>query len=346
MSIEQSNALAGELLSQSACETLIDYDADVYDAETGKCIAKFRKNVIPPNIQLAAFSSLQIAAKTSMNRGTSGGKVDGKIAENKVRANGKISKTSEAAQPVDSGIIGYFDRNPRMPFCRLTAFNQQHFDKFKKAYPIIKLVDKKYAELMPEHYKKQRKIADQTSQDFVIKDTAFTTVTVNKNWQTAVHKDKGDFSDGFGNLVALRKGKYLGGHFVVVRWGVGFDLQNGDLLLVDVHQWHGNTPIIKDHKKVVRLSLVMYYREHMKDCGTIAQERDRAKTKKKGEPVKGNIKTLIKDGKLTKHTKDIQKQLEQKYGKETKHKGSNKKANNTASTHKRQRVDKKNIRKK
>jgi hypothetical protein len=224
-----------------------------------------------------------------MNRGTAGGKVDGQVAQYKLRRNGKVSNTSEASNPVNSGIVGFFDRNPRMPFCRTTAFNQQHFDKFKKAYPIIKLVDKKYSELMPDHYKKQRALSKATSSDFIITDTSFTTVTVNKNWQTSVHKDVGDFKEGFGNLVALRKGKYIGGHFVVVRWGVGFDLQNGDLLLVDVHQWHGNTPIIKEDKNVVRLSLVMYYRENMIECGTMEQERKRAMKRKKGSPLKGAI---------------------------------------------------------
>ena len=124
-----------------------------------------------------------------------------------------------------SGIIGYFDRNPRFPYCRQTAFNEKQFSKFKEAYPIIKFVDVKYKELMPEHYELQRKMADETSQDFVITDTAFTTVTVNKNWQTAIHTDSGDFERGFGNLVVLRKGKYVGGYFVVPKWGVAFDIQ-------------------------------------------------------------------------------------------------------------------------
>lgn len=289
MSVKESDEMAGKLLSQTDCNQLFTEDVDVYDKDSGRCIAKFRKGVIPVAVQKEAYTALLSAAKTSMNRGTSGGEVDGKRQEFKLRANGTISKTSEAAMPVNSGIVGYFDRNPRMPFCRLTAFNQDNLDKFKKAYPIIKLVDNKYAELMPEEYKRQRTIADKTSKDFVIRNTAFTTVTVNKNWQTAVHKDNGDFQGGFGNLVALRKGKYIGGHFVVVRWGVGFDLQNGDLLLVDVHQWHGNTPIIKDTESVVRLSLVMYYREKMFECGTISQELERAKKRKAGDPVKGHI---------------------------------------------------------
>lgn len=289
MSIVASDEMAGKMLEQSDCEKLFTEDVDVYDKESNLCIAKFRKNIIPANVQKQAFDSLLIAAKTSMNRGTAGGETDGKVSSKKISAKGYISNTVEAEKSVESGIAGFFDRSPRMPFCRLTAFNQQHLEKFKSAYPIIKFVDKKYAELMAKQYKLQRQVADSTSKDFVIPGTAFTTVTVNKNWQTAVHKDKGDFAQGFGNLVALRKGKYTGGHFVVVRWGVGFDLQNGDLLLVDVHQWHGNTPIIKDNKKVVRLSLVMYYRERMKECGTIAEELHRAKNRKHGDPIKGKI---------------------------------------------------------
>ncbi len=196
-----------------------------------------------------------------------------------------ISKTRQAVYSVESGIVGYFDRTVRMPFCRTTAFNLQEFSKFKQAYPIIKFVDQQYAKLMPKEYAKQKAMVDKTPDDFVIKGTAFTTVTVNKNWQTAVHTDKGDYKDGFGNLVALRHGKYLGGYFVLVRWGVSFDLQNGDILLCDVHQEHGNTPIIKDTKDVVRLSLVMYYRENMFKCGTAAQELQRAKKRQKGDSL-------------------------------------------------------------
>lgn len=287
MTDSEADALAGTLLPATSYKTLITYDADVYCKETKKCIGKFRKKVIPSDIQENAFKSLLIAAKPTNNRGTATKKDDGKNAStHRLNKNGTISKTTIAAGgEVNSGIVGYFDRNPRFPYCRQTAFNQQHFDKFKKAYPIIKLVDHYYSELMPEEYKRQRELADKTSKDFVITNTAFTTVTVNKNWQTAVHQDAGDFKGGFGNLVALRKGQFDGGIFVVAKWGVGFDLQNGDLLLVDVHQWHGNTPIVKQSKDATRLSLVMYYRENMHFCGTAQEEVDRAKNRKQGEKL-------------------------------------------------------------
>lgn len=282
---EKTKKLKGAILGEQDFNVLFTEDADVYCAEKGKCIAKFRKKVIPSNIAKDAYESLKSVSILSSNRGASAGlKDNGKSTAYKVKKDGTLSNTNHAGM-VNSGIIGFFDRNARFPYCRQTAFNEKQFQKFKKAYPIIKFVDSKYAELMPEHYQLQRDIADRTSQDFVIPNTAFTTVTVNKNWQTAVHTDKGDFEEGFGNLVVLRKGRYTGGYFVVPKWGVAFDLQNGDLLLVDVHQWHGNTPIHKIDEDANRISLVMYYRKQMIACGTADEEMEIAKNRKRGDKL-------------------------------------------------------------
>ena len=285
LSDEEVNKLRGDLLGEKDYNILFTEDADVYCEETGKCIAKFRKKIIPANIARDAYESVKSVSALSSNRGSSAGlQESGNATEFKIKKDGTKSNTTHANM-VNSGIIGYFDRNPRFPYCRQTAFNEKQFSKFKKAYPIIKLVDTKYAELMPENYKLQREVADSTSQDFVIPNTAFTTITINKNWQTAVHTDKGDFEKGFGNLVVLRKGRYTGGYFVVPKWGVAFDLQNCDLLLVDVHQWHGNTPIHKIDEDAKRVSLVMYYRKNMINCGTAEEELDIAKNRKRGDKL-------------------------------------------------------------
>jgi hypothetical protein len=258
MTVEESDKYAGKLLKAEDCKKVFSEDVDLYDKDTKQLLAKFRTKVIPGNIQKAGYENLLEAATVTDNRRTAG-----------------------AGKPVTSGVAGYFDpAGGRFPICRLTAFNQHSMPKFKAAYPIFKFVDNAYAELVPDKYKAQKAIADKTSQDFVIPGTSFTTITINKNYETAVHKDSGDFKDGFGNLVALRKGKYTGCYFTLVRWGVGFDMQNGDLLMVDVHQWHGNTPMIKHEDNATRLSLVMYYREKMYKCGSMAQELKKAKERK------------------------------------------------------------------
>ena len=292
---EETAAFAGTHLKQNDCKLLITENADLFCKESGICIAKFRKNVISKPIQKPAYDNLfNVAKQDQDNRGTASGRDEEKVMdvvrkenaqgyqreENSLRfkliiQDGTISKTSRAV-PVKSNIIGYMDSTPRFPYCRQTAFNQKHFEKFKKAYPIIKTVDNYYKELMPRNYERQYKAAQTVPHEFIIKNTVFSTVTVNMDWQTAVHQDRGDFTGGFGNLVALRSGNFTGGHFVIVKWGVGFDLQNGDLLLADVHQWHGNTPIIKQDPKARRISLVMYLRENMMKCDSVSIELEKA----------------------------------------------------------------------
>ena len=114
-----------------------------------------------------------------------------------------------------SNIIGYFDKRDRnfknSPLGRTTAFTSQQFDKWSKVIPLIENIDLQFKKLIPKNHAIQYKEAQKTK--FVIGDTAFSTVTINYNWRTALHKDAGDLKQGFGNLVVLEEGKYEGGSF-------------------------------------------------------------------------------------------------------------------------------------
>ena len=122
----------------------------------------------------------------------------------------------------------------------------------------------------------QKKLTEITNKDFIIENTTFTTVTVNKNYRTACHYDAGDYKKGFGNLGVLRQGNYSGGYTVIPKYGIGIDLYDGDVALFDVHELHGNTEI---KRKAIseRISVVCYYRENMIFCGSKEYELERAK---------------------------------------------------------------------
>lgn len=294
MDDNKAESYLGELLKDTDYNILINYDADVYCKESGILLAKFRKKIIPKEMILDSFDSFNEAASPTQNRGISSGKKkDGTAGRYREKKNGSLSKT-RISDPVLSGIIGYYDRTMRSPYCRMTAYTSNKFSKFKKCYPIIEFVSEKYRELVPEKWAIQMSCIEKTNKDFKIGNTVFTTVTVNKNWQTACHTDKGDLKDAFGNLSVMRKGKYLGGYFVLVKWGVAFDMTNMDLLFTDVHQIHGNTPIKKLTEDATRISLVMYYRENMLECGSSEEEILIAKNR---TSLKGlNKKKDSKDG--------------------------------------------------
>ena len=97
-----------------------------------------------------------------------------------------------------------------------------------------------------------------------------TTVTVNKTFRTAAHRDAGDYSAGLSNLLVLsNNGNYSGGYLVFPEVRIAVNVRPGDLLLVNNHEViHGNTPIVLNDDAAERISLVCYLREKMLELGS------------------------------------------------------------------------------
>jgi hypothetical protein len=267
-------------------------DTDCYRLdENGKkhLLLKFRKKVLPIHLCKIGMTNLKKAAMHKHdNRGASAGKIDVKKmpkyandpskfhGESKFRILGYYSKSTgkfvnnSLGNQSTSNIIGYFDKRDRnlgknAPPCRTTAFTSQQFDKYKKVVPLIKAIDAQFKRLIPDRYRDQYKRARQTPK-FAIPGTSFSTVTINYNWRTALHKDAGDFKGGYGNLVVLEDGKYEGGETGFPQYGVCVDVRQGDFLAMDVHEWHCNTKLKAITKDYTRLSMVAYLRENMIRC--------------------------------------------------------------------------------
>lgn len=294
---DEAELLGGTLLGNDSYDILIEEDCDVYKPN-GEPLVKFRRGALSPSLCEAAYKTLREAATPTDNRGFAGGEVDPTRARNaeaigattrtrynEKRKDGALSNVNRA-NIVNSGIVGYFDRNPRFPYCRLTAFNlADNGARFAQAMPFIAAVDRVFAEAAPDRYANQREIVEQTSPDFYIHGTVFTTITVNKNWQTAVHKDQGDYKKGFGVMSALRAGKYAGCYLCWPAFRVAVNMQTTDVCLADVHEWHGNTPLVGVPGRYERISCVFYYRENMAKCGSATEELERAKRRQQGEPL-------------------------------------------------------------
>jgi hypothetical protein len=295
MEEKDADALIGSFLDESFIKYHITEDTEVFK-ENGDLLCILKKNVVPEQTLEMARGPFRKAISPTNNRGSAAGDVSklykvgdkigsatiGEIKGNQYRAllkDGTLSKTMHAI-PVDSSVIGYMDRYPRIPYCRTTAFSQKYFNEYNLCVPYIKCIDEVFKQYAPHRYKIQKGMAEASSEDFIIKDTAFTTVTVNKNFRTAAHKDKGDLKEGFGNLGVISRGKYNGFITVLPRYGVGLDINHGDVALFDVHEVHGNT----EPEKISyfeRISIVCYYREKMIYCGNKQYELDRAKTETK-----------------------------------------------------------------
>ena len=208
-----------------------------------------------------------------------------------IKKSGGVSKMKVNNQ-VASNPIGFYEAGKNfadLP-CRLTHFTRTNFEKYNNGLPFIQHIDKLFCKLIPESHKKQLMRADEKPH-LKIQNTAFSTVTINRNFRTAMHRDAGDYRDGFGNLTVIERGKYHGGYTIFPQYGVAIDLRNNDFVAMDVHQWHCNTPLyetdedkkinatldpaFKDnpevgtvgiYEKYTRISFVCYLREKILSC--------------------------------------------------------------------------------
>ena len=194
---------------------------------------------------------------------------------------------------VASNPIGFYEQNKNLGTnlpCRLTHFTRTNYEKYNNGLPFLQKIDSLFEKLIPESHQKQLHRANEKPH-LKIPNTCFSTVTINRNFRTALHRDAGDFREGFGNLTVIEQGKYHGGYTVFPQFGVGINLRNNDFCAMDVHQWHANTPlyeteedkkynetIISDFKdnpevgtaglyqKYTRISFVCYLREKLINC--------------------------------------------------------------------------------
>jgi hypothetical protein len=224
---------------------------------------------------------------------------------------GKESKM-RVNNTVFSSVVGYFEATPfaKVP-CRMTSYTQKYFQGYRKGIPFLQAIDRQFQKLVPAPYRAQQKRIKSTPA-YRIADTAFSSVTINRNFRTALHKDAGDFKDGYGNLTVLERGKYHGGETLFPQYGIGIDLRAGDFVAMDVHEWHTNTPLVetaedKAYNKTLpdirsrdpavgvagstdrfqRLSFVCYYRDKIMEC---EEAETKAYYKKEGFDEKEAVK--------------------------------------------------------
>lgn len=258
---------------------LVNEPASVYTPD-GSLLLRLHRRV-PDELLDQSLPALRILASyKSTNRG---------IYQSAKRArirlsDGTLSKNShtvaEDGSPlaVASAIIGYFDRQGgRHPYCRQTAFLNSELKHWLELQPLIKHVDGLFRETLFDKWDAQRKFVESVRPEWVIEGTVFTTLTVNTNAVAGVHVDKGDYDKGFGVITCHRLGHYTGGILCFPRYRVGVDLQHGDVLFFNPHEWHGMTPIIGEEDKYERITCVYYARAKMNECGSPEEELERAR---------------------------------------------------------------------
>jgi hypothetical protein len=297
--IRVRSRITAEAMEQRKKKVLTDVDHDIrltgptrVMGPDGRPLAVYLPGAVKDEMD-AAYPVLTTIRGLTENRGYASG-TEQKFQQNNL----------QRAKPVMSSILGSFEASGFYKYCRLTSWTAQEMEsRWPTLLPLFQRIAGHFAERVPDRYQAQMKYAGGCAPDWMIDGTPFTTITVNNTYSTGVHQDKGDLDEGFSCLAVARRGDFTGGKLTFPEYRVAVDLQDGDLILMDAHAWHGNTAITcgcpdggrglgrerepGEAARVLsdgpcpdcgaeRISVVCYFRTNMVKCGTVPEEQERA----------------------------------------------------------------------
>lgn len=269
---EALERLKGKVLGDDSYDALLTGPARVFMPD-GKLLCVYLPGAMEGHVSEGQYAVLHsLRRDKTNNRGPASGSQMVQVGEQK----------RSYAMHVSSNILGAFDPGGTFKFCRLTAWTGRNLPQWELLRPVLGRVAEQMQAHVPDRYGAQMEEIGRTHPDWVVPGTPFTTITVNNTYPTGVHTDKGDLDKGFSTIFTLRRGSYSGGRFVFPEFRVAVDLQDNDLILMDAHQWHGNTAItcscgkrltaFCDDCGAERISVVSYMRTAMTNCGSEAEE--------------------------------------------------------------------------
>jgi hypothetical protein len=218
----------------------------------------------------------EFRTKLTKNRGTASG----------TRRLDPKGRGRSYAKEIPSAIAGAIDPAGQKRYCRLTSWTGENLPKWRQLQPLLATVATHLAEQVPDRHAAQATEAARTDPAWVVPGTPFSTITINNTYPTGVHTDRGDLEAGFSTIACLRRGEYTGGQLVFPAFRVAVDMRDGDLLLMDAHEWHGNVAIVCSCGAeptgpcptcgAERISVVSYFRTKIAQCGSPEDEYERA----------------------------------------------------------------------
>ena len=285
-------AKEGFYYNESHYDKVIKDECVILDMNTNKIIAILCKNVIPKEDRKKYVDILKSPAKSKTKNRGNGADKDGKeLLEDKFYSSvfykdkdGNFVNRGQSNM-VRSGCAGYFDKRGVLP-CRKVNWSNKNEDKHNALIPLCECISDKHKEVDEESYNKQLERIEMKP-EYRFGESIYSTLTLNYDFRTASHRDKGDFKAGLSTLTILEEipDNYIGLYLGLPEYKICFDVRDGDVLFFDTHEIHSNTEYkvlsdklginkitdedgMSDKYYAGRISIVAYLRERLYLCGT------------------------------------------------------------------------------
>jgi hypothetical protein len=170
----------------------------------------------------------------------------------------------------------------RLNKCMRTKFRRQFPRTHRLFLEYARTIAKDYRKHFPVHYAEQVKRMyigkHKVHRAYRIKGTPFTSAVINKNSALRYHRDQANTEHGISCMLCL-KGGIAGGELILPELNLGFECENGYMLLFDGHKYiHGVTPIIRPQVGIsYRYTIVYYNNKGMSLCLPPKEEDKRRK---------------------------------------------------------------------
>ena len=317
--LDDSHYDADYLLDRTGILTApsVHFEKDGYTFEAmpgyGATICVLLKNVLPKRLIDAVRPIVRKAASQRSVAGGNRGVAAGTGMVERKNQNGQKSKIRGAQtleelsdenfanlRSAKDGTFGYLGRGVRggqkYP-CRLTRYDGVLPSELRLMSELAEAVAESFKNsMMQNRWEAQFAKANQTAPTWLIRTnkgiTPFTTITCNLSFRTAAHIDAGDLKEGFGVMCCF--GDFEGCDLVFPRYRAAVRYREGDVLLANVHEVHGNTPlrnvdgsVPQGGREPERLVCVFYFQEKMEQCErTVEKELELINRYERGQSKK------------------------------------------------------------
>jgi hypothetical protein len=252
--------------------TIIRKEIVLYDCDTNEIVLAYSPKYFKTTKIDNAIADLEKHAPLSGFRGEAAGKADLVNIQRNIR--GKKGLRFESSETASWANI-YRPTGSKISLSNFVMsgnignYKRKRLNNVRESSPITDgtqdLIDESVRFLkdkVPSLYK-QMYAAIKDSYRYGGDDSPFTTITINKNFRTAMHRDKGNLN-GYAVLTASHIGKkFRGGLLHFPQYGIAVPLRKGDALVANVNLLHGND-MITYPKGSSRISFVLYSRVDFK----------------------------------------------------------------------------------
>ena len=132
---------------------------------------------------------------------------------------------------VRCGVAGFFDPVAGYP-CRMVGWSSKNLSKHFGLVNLCNTISNHFKEVAPEVWEYQK---SKCHNSYNMGDSCFSTLTLNYDFRTAAHKDKGDLENSLSTLTILEdeEDNYEGFYTGLPEYKIMFDIRDGDTLIFD-----------------------------------------------------------------------------------------------------------------